>query len=175
MPHSYSEHKDWMLDKYLAIRPQSVLDIGSGAGTYAKLMRPHFRSHWTGIEVWAPYIEQFDLRSKYDLVIVADVLHLDIGTISPRPTLAIAGDVLEHMPKDAAKAQIARLKQWVDDILISIPLGEMPQDSVNGNWYERHLATWEHGEMLEALGGNVVDSIRGKALGAYHWSSRAAT
>ena len=174
MPHSYAEHKEWMLGKYLAIRPRGVLDIGVGAGTYARLMRPHFRSHWTGIEVWAPYIEQFDLLSKYDAVIVADVLHLDIDTLSPRPTLAIAGDVLEHMPKAAAIGQIARLKEWVDDILISIPLGEMPQGSVNGNQYESHLATWEHEEMLEALGGNVVVDPKGKALGAYHWSARSA-
>ncbi|MFC0218967.1 class I SAM-dependent methyltransferase [Pseudochelatococcus lubricantis] len=173
MPYSYSEHKDWMLDKYLAIRPAGVIDIGAGAGTYAKLMRPHFSSHWTGIEAWAPYIERFDLRSKYDLVIVADVLYLDFGSIVPRPTFAIAGDVLEHMPKDVAKRQIARLKGWVTDILISIPLGEMPQDSVDGNWFERHLATWEHDEMLAVLGVGLADSIRGKALGAYHWSSGA--
>ncbi|MFT0892176.1 class I SAM-dependent methyltransferase [Pseudochelatococcus sp. G4_1912] len=173
MPHSYSEHKDWMLEKYLALKPDCVIDIGVGAGTYAKLMRPHFRAFWTGIEVWAPYIEQFDLKTKYDQLIVADILHLDFSTISPRPTLAIAGDVLEHIPKDTAKQQIARIKNWVDDLLISIPLGEMPQDSVGGNWYERHLATWEHDEMVQALGDGVVDAIKGKSLGAYHWSRKS--
>lgn len=173
MPHSYAEHKDWMLDRYRAIRPASVMDLGIGAGTYAKLMRPHFPSFWTGIEVWAPYIDQFDLRSHYDQLIVADLRHLDIGTIAPRPTLAIAGDVLEHVPKEAAKEQIARLKLWVDDILISIPLGEMPQGSVHGNWYESHLATWQHEEMLETL-GDGVEAVKGKELGAYHWSSRKA-
>lgn len=173
MPHSYNELKDWMLEKYLVLKPESVIDIGIGAGTYAKLMRPHFTSHWTGVEVWGPYIERFNLLEKYDRVIIADIVYLDFAAIRPRPALAIAGDVMEHLPRDVAQQQIERLQAWVDDILISIPLGAHPQGTVAGNSYEQHLATWEHEDMLAALGPGVVNAVKGRKLGCYHWSRRS--
>ena len=51
-------------------RPHAtILDIGCGAGAYARMFP---ESKVTGVEIWQPYIEQYNLRHIYDELHVED-------------------------------------------------------------------------------------------------------
>jgi hypothetical protein len=41
MPWSNPENQDWVVDKVIQLQPKTVIDVGAGAGTYVKLLRPY--------------------------------------------------------------------------------------------------------------------------------------
>lgn len=171
MPHSDAQGKDTARAWYQKIAPSTVVDIGAGAGTYAKLMRePGDTAHWTGIEAFGPYLPMFRLPDIYDQLTVTDARHLN--WLSFRADLVIAGDVLEHMTRDDAKKLVKRIKQGAANLIVSIPVLHLPQGAVNGNPYERHVDHWTAAAMANELGDGVVESWVGNVL-AYFWWSRA--
>jgi predicted TPR repeat methyltransferase len=170
MPTSDPQGKDWALQTYLKIRPQLVVDIGPGEGTYAKLMRPHHKAKsWTAIEAWAPYVTTYGLDEMYDRVIVADVNYVYFEAL--KSDLVIAGDVLEHMEAEDARSLLSRITMLAKNALISIPVLHLDQDAVNGNPFERHIDHWTYEAMLDELQPGVVDTWHGDVL-AYYWWKR---
>ncbi|WP_068922185.1 class I SAM-dependent methyltransferase [Planobispora rosea] len=168
MPCSDNQGKDWALATYLTINPSIVIDIGPGAGTYARLMRPHHEARWIGIEAWGPYIADYGLDDLYDIVHVADARLVD-WTWFPTTDLVIIGDVLEHMTTLHACVLLERLKRTADNLLVSIPVLHLDQDAVNGNPFERHIDHWTYEGMLNELGAGVVDTWHGDVLAYYWW------
>jgi 2-polyprenyl-3-methyl-5-hydroxy-6-metoxy-1,4-benzoquinol methylase len=186
MPYSDVQGKDATFDWYCRIAPQTVVDIGAGSGTYARLMRgskcavPVWvdgiarqvqRDHWTAIEAWEPYVDEYGLGELYDTLIIADVRHLNWLTF--QADLVIAGDVLEHMAREDAKTVLRRIRQGAANLIVSIPVLHLPQGAVNGNPYERHLDHWTAAGMRAELEqyGVVREQWIGDVL-AYFWWSR---
>jgi hypothetical protein len=131
-----------------------VVDIGPGEGTWATALRPHHQAHWTGVEIWEPYIAQYDLASKYDVVVCADARDYLQVPLDPR-TLVIAGDVLEHLPQVEAEALITRVFGYGCTMLISVPIVPCWQDAVNGNIHETHLWYPDHAWAMDTLRPDV--------------------
>lgn len=172
MPTSHSELKDWMFDKFKSLKPTSVVDVGPGNGTYSELMRHVCPARWMAIEAWGPYVPQFNLWSKYDHVVISDLRHVDFMSVHPCPDLIIIGDCLEHIPKDEAVYQLKRYCAWGGALMISVPLGEYPQEPLDANWFERHHATWNRGELVELLQDyGDLEYEEGEVLGVYLWKS----
>lgn len=163
MPGSSGEGKPWMLAHYLDIAPATVVDIGPGIGTYATLMRPEHRAHWTGIEIYEPYVEWYDLRSKYDEIVIGDAREVDL----PTADLYVAGDVIEHMPVADAEVLIYRMKAAAKHLLVSVPIVVYEQGEWGGNIHETHHYHWAHDEMVEAL--QPSNAFAGELLGCYRW------
>ena len=92
MGNSAPENKSWAATVISKLQPKTVLDIGPGEGIYGKIVRKHSPStkKLVGVEIWAPYVENFNLRSFYDEVWICD------ARIYPefRYDLVIIGDVL---------------------------------------------------------------------------------
>lgn len=169
MPTSSTENKEKIVKWYKEIAPLSVIDIGPGKGTYAKLLKPFVAdTHWTGIEAWAPYINQYNLEQYYNYIVIADARVVDYERIG-NSSLVIMGDVLEHMTKFEAIDLINRVKKFTENIIISIPLWHLDQAPVEGNWFEIHKDHWEHKEMKDFLSDGLVASIEGAILGYYWW------
>lgn len=164
MPVSHHEGKDWLLRRYTQARPAKVVDVGAGEGIYTMRFRPQHAAHWTAVEAWEPYIDQFDLLSKYDDVIVGDARTLEL----PAADLYIAGDVLEHMPKPDALDLISGMQAAAHHLFVSIPIVHIEQGHVNGNPHEQHHHHWTFPEMAQALGS--CDAWHGTVIGAYHWT-----
>lgn len=132
MPTSVSWLRPQALSEIETIQPQTILDIGAGAGMWRRSY-PH--GTWTAVEIWEPYVERFALRNLYDNVIVGDAQHVDLG--GPYD-LAIAGDVLEHTLDPLALFN--RLREVASWVLVQIPVIHWPQDAVEGNPYEVHIS-----------------------------------
>ncbi len=137
----------------------SILDIGAGNGTYARIFREVLTRvpKWIAVEVWGPYVVGYGLKALYDRVCVADVACLDMDLVPPG-SMAFMGDVLEHIDAAEVPSLMQKLFRKCDYILLAIPIGECPQEALHGNEWERHLASWdvETVKKLPGFAGAVV-------------------
>ena len=154
------EIKKWLEE----LNPQTVVDIGPGQGNYAKLAKKKGQ-HWTGIEVFAPYVTEYDLNSLYDTIIIGDACYIEDAQFMA--DVVIAGDVIEHMTREDAEDLIHKALSQAKHMIISIPIIHWPQEPREGNWFEKHLHHWTYEDMKELLGDRLVDSVKGKKLGAF--------
>ena len=135
MPNSYSyfksDVKQWFIDN---VPPGTrMLDVGPGQGTYSELLR-NLGYRMDAVEVWAPYVDQFGLRKKYDNVYIADVREFNLQDYD----FIILGDVLEHLSTEDAQRLIDNIFFSEKQCLVAIPY-MMPQDGDEyGNEYETH-------------------------------------
>ena len=151
-----------------------VLDLGVGKGTYSRLFRkqPNKLSncHWIGVEAWAPYIEQFDLRSQYHEIINQDIRLLDYDALKPID-IAIAGDVLEHVTKEEAVTIVDKVLKISPYMIISIPIIHYPQGPWEGNHFVIPVKDdWSHDGMIATF-PQIKKSWTGKIVGCYLLSS----
>ena len=148
--------------------PLRFLDVGAGMATYPKMLKSAFpNSKFTGIEIWAPYIEQFDLNYWYDEVIISDIRYLDWKKAPPFD-IVLFGDILEHMTQNEAAAAVQEASRAGGFVITSIPLGHHPQHAEHGNPWERHTeADWELSQIphfFEDVIGTYVDSFIGISI-----------
>lgn len=166
MPVSDNEGKEWSKDRIIAARPAQVWDFGAGSGTYSDLLRSWLpEAKFVAIEIFEPYIGEYNLRDKYDEVVLADAR--TVNTTPAPNSVAIFGDILEHMHESEARALIAEVKDVFEYILVSLPIVHSPQGEVNGNIYETHHKDWGFSEMHELM--DFCESYEGHTLGIYWW------
>jgi predicted TPR repeat methyltransferase len=157
-----------------------VLDIGPGSGTYARLIKQQHglaqTAHWTGVEIWKPYIERYQLDQLYDRIVNQDARYLDWQQLGDFD-VTVAGDVLEHMTKSEAQALVSNILQHSRTLIVSIPICHMPQDDhAYDNPHEAHVKDdWSHDEVMETWGHNITTfwrkSVKSKL--AVYWMQRA--
>jgi hypothetical protein len=124
----------------------SMLDIGAGAGFYARLFRKYApKAYRIGLEIYGPYIKKFQLEKKYHELIFGNVLDLAL----PPAHCIILGDVLEHMERRDAERLIDKIKNKYLYIIVSVPVGEYIQGEMYGNKFEAHLTTWSYDELCQ--------------------------
>lgn len=113
-----------------------ILDVGCGSGTYSDLLKP-LGYGIDGIEGFNPYVENFNLLSKYDSLIVGDVSKQSKEFFT-KYDLIIMGDVFEHLSHSDALFLLEKINGI--RTIIAVPYsGE--QDAVNGNVFEIHKQT----------------------------------
>ena len=167
MPYSSQEGKDWIRQRIVDLSPQSVLDVGIGAGTYPLLLRDVLpQCRWIGIEVFVPYVIRFDLIDLYDELIVDDVRAI---SELPSADVVICGDVLEHMTVEEARQVWDRARRCARlAVFASIPIVPYPQGPEEGNEHERHVSTWSHAQAMRLPGvRGLRDCWVGEQIGVY--------
>ncbi|QRN99064.1 hypothetical protein JRI60_08605 [Archangium violaceum] len=168
MAKSSPKGKQWTFRLYAELVKQGfverVVDIGPGHGTYSGIQVEG--QFWTAVEVWGPYVREFELSQRYDRVIVADARWVDWSLLGGFD-LALCGDVMEHMEKQQAVELADRLLRHGRFVIISIPIEPYPQDEVNGNPFEVHVKDdWSHDEVMASF-PDVVLSHRHGDIGVY--------
>lgn len=164
MPISSSEGKSWTRERIRALGPVSVLDVGAGAGTYAKLLADVPTTRITALEVFEPYLHTYRLSEQYDEVVLGDARHVDL----PAADVVILGDVAEHMERDEALALWARATVAARRaVYLSIPIVHYPQGALEHNDHEVHVVDdWDHEKVLAAFPG-IGEHYRGAVVGVY--------
>ena len=171
MPYSSNEGKEWiksLVKKLITIsksNSNSILDVGAGAGTYSDLLRATLnQTEFIAIEIWEPYILQFDLENKYDHIIKQDIREY---IPEKRYSITFLGDVLEHMKKEEAIEVYEKILHASEFVIISIPIILYPQGEYEGNPYEKHIKEdWTDQEVLSTF-SNLVFSHKGNEVGVY--------
>jgi predicted TPR repeat methyltransferase len=175
LPSGKAQTLEWFQHNHASIN--TIVDIGPGSGTYIKLIKEEAQccvnAQWIGVEIWEPYIKQFNLESRYNRIINADVRTVDWQSL--RPDVVIAGDVLEHMTKQDAVLLVERILKVAKTLIVSIPIRHMPQDEhAYENPHEAHVKDdWSHDEVIETWGSYIKHSYRKSVkskLGVY-WLS----
>lgn len=165
MAHSHETNIPWVhrciVDR---VNPQSVLDVGAGAGKYGKLLKSiDRRIAVTAVEAWSPYVTEFNLQRIYDEVLVTDVRQLDEFSYD----LVIFGDVLEHMSEEDALKLWEKVSQQAKYAIIAIPIIHYPQGATDGNPFQEHVdEDWSHERVLSSFSG-IVDSNLTEVVGTY--------
>ena len=138
MPTSYPIYKDSVRNWFLQNVPldTTILDIGAGCGTYSDLIRG-YGYKMDAVEIWEPYITQYDLKNKYGRVYEDDVLNLHLNILGAYD-FYILGDVLEHLSVDYAQWLMTFFKMRNKQYLVAIPY-QMEQGEYEGNIHETHL------------------------------------
>ncbi len=167
MPMSSTEGKSWTRDRVFALAeegPVSVLDIGPGVGTYAKLLAGPHVSRLTGIEIWQPYVDTYRLHEYYDEIVVGDARKVDL----PTADVVIVGDVAEHMTEADALTLWERCAEAAGKaVYLSIPIVHYPQHEIEGNPHEIHVdEDWNHERVLASFTGIGAWEL-GSEVGVY--------
>lgn len=175
MPFSSLECKDKIGDWIQEINPKEVMDVGPGCGTYSDLFRKKTNAVWIGLEIFYPYVQQFNLKSKYDGIIISDARFYDWGS-EQGLDLTIIGDCLEHMDYADAIKLVEKISRSSKNLIVSVPLGRSPQGEHNGNEFETHVSTWtmDHLKTIGYRGYVIKDLIKGKEIGAIWLESTEA-
>jgi autotransporter strand-loop-strand O-heptosyltransferase len=135
MPESYSFFKTEVKQYFKNNVPTNkrILDVGPGIGTYSDLIR-EFGYKMDCIEIYEQYTTQFNLKDKYDNVIIGNIVDFDYSDYD----YIIFGDVLEHITETNSKKLISDIVSKGKDCLVAIPY-LMEQGEYHGNIYEAHL------------------------------------
>lgn len=157
MPSSPCDHITYCLRQIINLNPQSVLDVGCGMGRWGVLCREFIdgvaglvtENEWQarvdGVEIHEPYIGTVH-RAVYSNLYIADIL--DLIPSLDEYDLIIAGDVLEHFPKDQALQLLQDLLNHARQaVMVNIPLGPgWEQGEHYGNIHETHRSQWSTGD-----------------------------
>jgi hypothetical protein len=148
----------------------TILDIGAGKGTYKNLFskkRMLSDAKWTAIEVWEPYVKDFNLHSIYNTVINEDARYCNYSSIGPFD-LTFMGDVLEHITKEEAVILVDTVMKHSKFAVISIPIVHYPQGEEFNNPYEVHVKDdWTHEEVSETFYKYIKKFKIGSEIGVY--------
>lgn len=129
---------------------KTIIDVGAGGCTYPQLLGPKYE--FIAIEIWAPYVKQFNYQDYYKQVIVGDVRFVKL----PKGDCIIFGDILEHIDKREALQVITEALKEYKHLIISVPLSSdlhkgligdelmeiRPGKEHFGNWFELHVSPW---------------------------------
>ncbi len=141
MPYSGGLFDDLARKVMGLVAPQTVLDIGAGAGRYGKMAReccPAVRL--TAVECEQEYVDRFGLRAVYDEVRPCPASWL-LSEVDASWDMAILGDVLEHMRKSEGLDLLHFLVYRTRYIWAVWP-ERYVQGSYNGHASEAHISVW---------------------------------
>lgn len=175
MPESQQSEKgtNMVLARILSNTNRSVIDFGAGEGKWGRALKNKM-ARVDGVEVWKPYIDKYKLHNFYDKLYETDMLEF---AFDRKYSVAILGDVLEHVSKEAATAFLNKLKAHVEAIYLTIPVTVCVQDgNAIGNPYETHHYQWSDKEIRYDLGFELLNvSVNDNglvAVGCYEWFNK---
>jgi len=130
-----------------------ILDVGCGFGKWAFLIRDTFevmmgqnfsRHEWKisviGVEPFKKCITKVQ-KELYHKIIPKDIF--EVLPELENYDLVILGDIIEHFEKEKAYKLLDELFKHAENIIVSTPLGFMPQGAWADNTREIHKSGWE--------------------------------
>jgi len=155
MPLSNPDHMSTVLHFAQACRPQSILDVGIGTGSYGLLLRQSLDIGYGRVQMpeWEVKIDGIEIFEKYrnpvwsfayTRVFVGDIRDL-LSTLE-NYDLVLCNDVLEHFPRDEARALGRALLNRSRTLIATTPNREFPQGAWGGNVAETHHSLLDHSD-----------------------------
>lgn len=146
VPQGKAEIKEW-INAHKDIN--TILDVGCGEGTYAKLLGIQY--NYIGIDIWMPYVQMWGLSGLYKEIAIGDIYWMDMKMFTDIDCI-IFGDVLEHLPKARALTVLQRAMNTFPHVVVSVPLSDTPGEIRPGkvhydNPFEAHQSSWVKDEM----------------------------
>ena len=147
MPFSNQDSIPTVLYFAQSLKPRRVLDVGVGVGVYGLLLRTtldiaherYQREKWQlrleGLEIFPEYRNPV-WDYAYDTIHICDVRAAEFSPDSF--DLIMINDVLEHLTDADAVSCVSRLLVFAPVVILTTPVGYMPQGAWGGNPHETH-------------------------------------
>ena len=145
MPGSWGYFKT-QIHEYLTknFSPENtVLDVGCGQGDYYEMLKDHFKTI-DAVEIWEPYIEEYKLKEKYTNLYNVDIIDFEFDYYD----IIIMGDILEHLSRENAVKLLNKIINKCKELIVVVPYN-LPQETVFGNVYEKHLQPDINDDIME--------------------------
>jgi 2-polyprenyl-3-methyl-5-hydroxy-6-metoxy-1,4-benzoquinol methylase len=146
-----------VISRLITLQPTSILDIGTGWGTFGFLSREYSDIRWNRFkkEEWKVRIDGIEICEKY----ITDVHKLVYNNIYignccnilktlQQYEMILFIDVIEHMPHEVGLAMIEEIKKHCMHAIITTPLA-FKRQVVDYNKYEKHITTFSIDELLK--------------------------
>jgi len=153
-----SEIRDYVLSNF-EVNNTTILDIGAGCGTYSKILSEY--KNIDAFEVYEPYINKYDLKTKYRKVYKTNILDFDFEYYD----IIIMGDILEHLTIEDAQNLINKLHGKCKQLIISVPF-QMKQYGLE-NKNEDHIQDDLTEEIMETRYPNLQKTWSNTIIGVY--------
>lgn len=146
------------------------MDIGCGANSPLCAMRPRLVT--TGIDAYAPALNDAIARNLHDNFILGDVMRTDVNDIlshnnGERFDVVTLYDVVEHFPKREGFELLERCEFLTQKlVIVQTPNGFLEQGPEYGNELQRHLSGW-FAHDFQGLGYTVYGTCGTKWLHGY--------
>jgi SAM-dependent methyltransferase len=127
-----------------------LLDIGCGNGFTMSIIRGFYKGVAIGLDVNVQMCKRCKSKSTHDDVILASASKLPF--ISETFDIAVAFEVIEHLPKEAGYKMLDELDQVAKHIILTTHKGFVPR--VDGKFGWSHLSGWLPSE-FKAFGWRV--------------------
>lgn len=134
MPYSYGEYKNEIRNHIVDNFPKNtkILDVGAGAGSYGKLLKPHY-DIVDALEIYPKYIEMFKLENLYSAIHIGDIREFDITKYD----YIVLGDILEHLTVSDATDLLNKIHRMGKKAMVAVPY-KFEQGEEYGNIHETH-------------------------------------
>jgi len=174
MPGSVQEGKDLVKEFCIESDVRTVLDIGPGEGTYYYALQDTPVEILQGVEVWGPYIDDFNLKEKYNNIYISNVYYLDWDKLDYHTwDMVILGDIIEHLPRNQGEDVIRRAVDHSRYVVVSLPIYGYAQNVTMGNTYETHVEQYSDESIREVLKEyEILESLKGEVVGVYIFTKR---
>lgn len=137
---SYTTFDETIIECLRIIKPERILDIGSGDGKYGKIIRAaNLQPKPIVRALEAVEACREDLEKLYDEVVI-DVPDSLYNTEETNFDVVILGDVIEHFKKSDGLDLLEFLTYRSSYIIIATP--ECMVQNIPGNFYASHNSVW---------------------------------
>ena len=152
MPSSQPYQINKIVELIRFTNPKSLLDVGVGFGKYGFLSREYlelwdgrneyndWKTQIDGIEVFKEYLNPVH-DYIYDDIFIGNASDI-LPTLKTKYDLVLVIDVLEHFGYKEGMELVEKCCNIAKNILISTPLNPDPQEGVFGNDFEKHKFRW---------------------------------
>lgn len=145
------------MDIVIALKPFSVLDVGTGFGKYGILCREYlelwdgrqeynFLRRIDGVEAFANYITPLH-KFIYNNIYTENIIDL-VKKLDYRYDLVLIIDVLEHFTKEEGERLLETLLSNNKSVLIATPRKPSNQKDVFDNVFEIHKSLWKKKDLM---------------------------
>lgn len=149
MPYSSNAFDNLLKEHITKLNPQTILDVGAGAGKNGKLVRDTGYTHTLDcIEPTEGYITEYNLNTIYNTIYPTTLEDFISTKYKFQYDVVIFGDVLEHMFRSKVIDYLDYFLYKSKWIIIIWP-NNMPQDDWGGNPYEIHKSNFKISDITE--------------------------
>jgi hypothetical protein len=88
------------------------------------------------VEIWEPYIVQYELYRKYRKIFNQDIRNFEY---TDHYNVIIFGDILEHMTVDEARSVLEYAETHCDEVIVAVPYNAPNNNDDHENPFQNHV------------------------------------
>jgi len=148
---------------------KSVIDVGCGRGIVGAIVRIYRDpQRVVGVDVFKPYLDSCKKMGIYTELLQWDLRNVPLPFNDNEFDLAVALEVLEHMPKAKGLSLLEELERIANRIIVSTPTIFFRQPLYDKNPFQNHISIWHYyefkqkGYIVRGIGGLRLPALRSK-------------